>query len=140
MERVRLVLFNKKGVTLIETMISLVILLIVSLALMQTQSVGLSANVKNKLRDEAVSIAEMRMNQLRSYPFTDALIHSDLTATTGATEPVVQRDFRTYSIAFTPRRTITNISTDAKSIAITVSWSYRGQSYSHGVMTIMRKQ
>jgi prepilin-type N-terminal cleavage/methylation domain-containing protein len=136
----RAVLSNKKGVTLIEMMISLVILLIVSLALMKTQSLGLSSNVKNQLRDEAVNIAEMRMNQLRSLPFNDTLIHADLTATAGVTETAVRRNFRGFFIDFTPRRKIADISTDAKQITITVSWSYLGQTNSHGVMTIMRKQ
>ncbi len=136
----RTVLFNKKGVTLIEMMISLVILLIVSLALMQTQLLGISTNVKNQMRDEAVNVAEMRMNQLRSLPFTDTLIHADLTATAGVTEAAVRRNFRGFFIDFTPTRTIANISTDAKQIAITVSWSYRGQPYTHGIMTIKRKQ
>ena len=136
----RVVLFNRKGVTLIELMVSLVILLIVSLALIKTQSLGLSTNVKNQLRDEAVNIAEMRMNQLRSLPFTDTLIHADLTATAGVTEVAVRRNFRGFFIDFTPRRTITNISTDAKQITITVSWIYSGQTNTHGIMTIMRKQ
>jgi prepilin-type N-terminal cleavage/methylation domain-containing protein len=140
MERQRLVLFNKKGVTLIEMMISLVILLIVSLALIKTQTLGLATNVKNQLRDEAVNIAEMRMNNLRSLPFNDTLIHADLTATAGTTEAAIRRNFRGFFIDFTPTRTITNISTDAKQITVTVSWSYMGQASSHGVMTIMRKQ
>ena len=136
----RVVLFNKKGVTLIEMMISIVILLIVSLALMQTQLLGLSTNVKNQLRDEAVNIAEMRMNQLRSRPFNDTLIHAELTATAGETEEAVPRIFRGFSQDFIPLRKIVNIGTDAKQITVTVSWSYRGQANSHGVMTIMRKQ
>ncbi len=136
----RAVLFNKKGVTLIEMMISLVIVLIVSLALMKAQSLGLSMNVKNQLRDEAVNIAEMRMDQLRSLPFTDAFIHADLTATAGVTEAAIRRNFRGFFVDFTPRRTITDISTDAKQITITVSWIYSGQTNTHGIMTIMRKQ
>lgn len=142
MGRLRLVLFNNKGVTLIEMMISLVILLIVSLALMQTASLGMSTNVKNKIRDEAVNIAEMRMNHLRSLPFTDTFTHADLAATGGVdvTEAVVQRDFRNFHIDFTPKRKIADISTAAKQITITVSWNYRGQTYTHGVTTIVRKQ
>jgi prepilin-type N-terminal cleavage/methylation domain-containing protein len=137
----RAVLFNKKGVTLIEMMISLVILLIVSLALMQAQSLGLSMNVKNQLRDEAVNIAEMRMDQLRSLPFTDAVTSPFLVAPGNApAETVVTRNFRGFSINFNPTRTITDISTDAKQITIMVSWIYSGQTNTHGIMTIMRKQ
>lgn len=140
MERHRPALLNKKGVTLIELMVSLVILLIVSLALMQTSLLGISTNVKNQIRDEAVNIAEMRMIGLRSLPFTDTLTHADLTATAGVNETPVPRKFRGFSIDFTPRRTITNISTDTKQITVTVTWNYRGQANTHGVTSIMRKQ
>lgn len=140
MERHRPVLLNKKGVTLIELMVSLVILLIVSLALMQTALLGISTNVKNQIRDEAVNVTEMRMVGLRSLPFTNTLIHADLTATAGVNETAVPRDIRGFSISFTPRRTITDISTETKQITITVSWNYRGQAYTHGVTSLMRRQ
>lgn len=137
----RLVLLNKKGVTLIELMVSLVILLVVSLAFMQTALLGTSTNVANQIRDEAVTVAEMRMNQLRSLPFTDTTTNPYLVAPgNNPVEVVVQRKFRGFSVNYTPTRTITNISTDAKQITVTVSWSYRGKTYSHGIMTIMRKQ
>jgi prepilin-type N-terminal cleavage/methylation domain-containing protein len=137
----RLVLFNKKGVSLIEMMIALVILLVVSLALMQTALLGTSTNVKNQLRDEAVNIAEMRMNQLRSLPFTE-LNTSDYLKAPGDTpaETVVQRNFRGFSIDYTPARTISDISTDTKQVTIMISWSYRGQAYTHGITSIMRKR
>jgi prepilin-type N-terminal cleavage/methylation domain-containing protein len=137
----RLVLFNKKGVTLIEMMIALVILLVVSLAFMQTALLGTSMNVKNQLRDEAVNIAEMRMNQLRSLPFTD-LSTDPYLVSPGNTpaEAAIQRNFRGFSINYTPTRTISDISTDAKQVTVVVSWSYRGQAYTHGITSIMRKR
>jgi len=137
----RLVLFNKKGVTLIEMMIALVILLVVSLAFMQTALLGTSMNVKNQLRDEAVNIAEMRMNQLRSLPFTDLATSPYLVSPGNSpAEAVVQRNFRGFSINYTPTRTISDISTDAKQVTIVVTWSYRGQAYTHGITSIMRKR
>ena len=133
--------FNKKGVTLIEMMIALVILLTVSLAFMQTALLGTSINVKNQLRDEAVNIAEMRMDQLRSLPFTDLTTSPYLAAPGNSpAEAVVQRNFRGFSINYTPTRTIADISTDTKQVTIMVAWSYRGQTYTHGITSIMRKQ
>ncbi len=38
---------------------------------MQTALVSIDSNMINVLRDEAVSIAEMRMNELRNRPFDD---------------------------------------------------------------------
>ena len=140
MERHRPVLLNKKGVTLVEMLVALTILLIVSLALMKTALLGITANVQNALRDEAVSIAEMKINQLTSRPFTETLIHSDLTATTNAPEAAVRRNFRGFFVDFTPRLTIADLNANSKQMTISVAWAYRGTSYTHSVTTIMRKQ
>jgi len=128
----RIAIFNKKGVTLIEMMIALVILLVVSLALMQTALIGIKANLQNTLRDEAVSVAEMRINQLRSLPF-DSI-------STAPAEAEVTRNFRGFTQIYTPTRTIDDINANSKQISILVSWTYRGKDYSHGVTTIVRKQ
>jgi type IV pilus assembly protein PilV len=133
---------KSKGSTLIEMMISLVILLIVSLALMRSALLGMSTNVQNSLRDEAVNVAEMRMNQLTSLPFTDTTTHPDLAETAPAGEPeaVIQRTIRNFTVTYAPRKTISDINPDSKQIAITVAWSYKGRDYTHGSQTIMRKE
>jgi len=69
-------LFSKGGIegfTLVEVMIALVITLLVFLALMQTALVGIDSNMRNVLRDEAVKIAEMRMNEMRNIPFVSVV-------------------------------------------------------------------
>lgn len=48
---------NKEGMTLVEVLIAMVVLLLVSLALMQTALVSIDANMRNVLRDESVSVA-----------------------------------------------------------------------------------
>lgn len=115
-------------------MVALVILLIVSLALMQTAMVGIQTNLQNSVRDEAVRVAEMRMNALRNTPF------DNLTATTGTIETEVERSFRSFKLNFIPTRTITNINADSKQISISVAWSLRGRGYTHAITTIMRRQ
>jgi type IV pilus assembly protein PilV len=123
--------------TLIEVILSLVILMIVSLALMQSAAVGTFHNMRNVLRDEAVSVAEMRMNQLMSMRFTD------LTATGASGEvesPPIERKVRTFSVYYTLTRFITDITTDTKQITITVAWTLRGKQYSHSMTTIKRNQ
>jgi len=132
----RTALLNNKGVTLIELMFSLVILLIASLALMQTAMLGISMNVQNAMRDEAVNVAEMRMNQLKSLPF----IHTDLAPVENFAEPGISRSFRGFSINYMSTRTVDDINANSKQITLVIAWSYRGKTYSHGVTTIMRKQ
>jgi Tfp pilus assembly protein PilV len=133
------VLFNKKGVTLIEMMISLLLIMIVFLALMQTTVIGISTNLKNSLRDEAVGIAEMRMNQLKSLRFTDTSVDANLVSGV-TTEAAVSRTIHGFSLNYTPTRTIADISLDSKQITITIAWSFKNQNYTHTITSIMRKQ
>lgn len=126
-------LLNKKGMTLIEIMFALVILLISSLALMQTATLGISMNVQNALRDEAVNVAEMNMNDLRSKPFDEIASAATTTAT---------RSFRGFTIDYKITPTVTPIiasSQQSKQITVKVEWSYRNKDYKHEITTLLRK-
>jgi type IV pilus assembly protein PilV len=128
----RTVLPDKKGMTLVEVMIALVVLLVVSLALMQTALVSIDANMTNILRDEAVSIAEMRMNQARNIPF-DTLV-SD-----GADIPIARNVRNIAGFTYTTRMTVNNLNVDNRQIDIAVGWVWKGQNYTHNITTIVRR-
>jgi prepilin-type N-terminal cleavage/methylation domain-containing protein len=135
------VMFNKKGVTLIEMMVSLLIILVVSLALMQTTLVGINTNQMNLLRDEAASVAEMRMNQLKSLPFTNTAVDSNLIAVNNFVEtPPVSRTINGFSLIYQPTKTILDVSADSKQITMKIDWTYKNKNYSYSVISIMRKQ
>lgn len=134
------VLFNNKGMTIIETLISIVILIIVSFALMKTSILGMKTNLQNSLRDEAVNIVEMRIDQLRNMPFPIPPATNNLTATINAPDPQVTRTFRGFTTTYTPTRTVTDLNADSKQITMSVSWVYSGQTFTHAVTTILRKQ
>lgn len=141
---------NKKGLTLVEVLIAMVVLLLVFLALMQTALVSINANMTNVLRDEAVGIAEMRMSEYRNASF------DSLTDTNGASNslgsfvsdpPVVQRNVRNISnFTFTVTKRIDDISTDNKQIDIKVSWDWKENTaannspYTHTISTLLRRQ
>ena len=129
----RTVLTDKKGLTLVEVMIALVVLLIVSLALMQTALVSIDANMTNILRDEAVSIAEMRMNQARNIPF-DTLV-SD-----GADIPIARNVRNITGFSYATRMTVANLNVDNRQVDIRVGWTWKGQNYTHNITTILRRQ
>ncbi len=124
---------NKKGLTLVEVMIALVVLLIVSLALMQTALVSIDANMTNVLRDEAVNIAEMRMNEARNIPF-DTLV-SD-----AADIPVARNIRNVTGFTYTTRMTVTNLGIDDRQVNIAVGWIWKGENYTHNITTIVRRQ
>jgi len=134
------VLFNNKGMTIIETIISIGILIVVSFALMKTSILGMKTNMQNALRDEAVNIVEMRIDQLRNMPFPTPPATNDLTATINALDTQVTRTFRGFTTTYTPTRTVTDLNADSKQITMSVSWVYSGQPFTHTVTTILRKQ
>ena len=137
MRQLQIVMPNKKGLTLVEVMIALVVLLIVSLALMQTALVSINANMTNVLRDEAVGIAEMRMNEARNTPF------NNLVGTSNAT---IMRNFRNIAnFQYTVTRTVTNLNSDNKQVNITVTWEWKentvanGNPLTHSITSIVRR-
>jgi prepilin-type N-terminal cleavage/methylation domain-containing protein len=127
---IRIVMSNKKGLTLVEVMIALVIVLLVFLALMQTALVSIESNTVNLLREEAVSVAEMKMNEVRNIPF-DSLV-SDASSVT--------RNIRNISGGFTfsTSRTVTDLGVDNKQVNIVVTWQWKGNTYNHSITTLMR--
>lgn len=143
MERVKR---NELGMSLIEVLIAMVLLLIVGLALMQTANVALLENVKNTVRDEAISVAEVTMNDLRARSWTAIPVYmdSELNNTFGvlvpATTPTVTRHFRNFQIDYGIRKAITDVGTDIKQVTVEVKWTTRGQEYNHTITNIVRKQ
>lgn len=141
----QIVMLNKKGLTLVEVLIALVVLLLVSLAMMQTALVSIDSNMINVLRNEAVSIAEMRMNQVRNTPFAILVA--------GTTPTIERRPMRnvkdpadpTQDFPFLLSTTITDINVDNKRVDITVTWEWRektvgsGNPYTHTISTIVRR-
>lgn len=127
-----IVLVDKKGFSQIEIMISLVLLLLVFLALAQTALISIDSNMINILRDEAVSIAEMKMNEARSTGF-NAL-------PAGTTTQTVNRDFRSITnFQYTATTTVTDLNLNNKQINIMVTWNWKGNPYTHTISTIVRK-
>ncbi len=57
---------NNKGVTLVEVMISLVILLFVFMGLIQASLVSINSNLRNEIRDAAVGVASEYMARAKA--------------------------------------------------------------------------
>lgn len=128
-------MLNKKGLTLVEVLIALIITLVLFLALMQSALLSTSVNVKNLIRNEAVLIANMRMTELRCGPF------DNLTAGT-VIEPEITRDFRNFTISFTPTVTITDLpaaNPTAKQLQVSITWTFKNETNTHSITTIKRK-
>ncbi len=131
---------NKKGLTLVEVMISLVILLLVSLALMQTAMVSISANTQNVLRDEAVNIAEELMGEARSLPFDDFDQNGGPDPDPLVMNRAINRQIKNTTVPYNTTTSVDILNEDNKEIDITVSWTWAGQLYNHRISTIRKIQ
>lgn len=134
------VLRNKRGSSLVELIIAMTILLVVGAALMKSSIIVLQKNVQNEMRDEAVRVAEQRMNEIRSGPggFDNPNGGIDLVAGI-ATLPAINRIIRNVPVAYTPTKNVVSLDTNTKQVTVTVTWLFRGQQYSHAIMSIVRR-
>jgi prepilin-type N-terminal cleavage/methylation domain-containing protein len=145
MERV---LKDNKGLTLVEVLIAMVVFLLVSLAMMQTALVGIDSTTRNVLRDEAVNVAELRMNEARNLPF--ASLVSD------AGDVPIVRNVRNITGGVTFHTIVVvaeldgdgNLGTDdanTKQINVTTTWEWRdntivnGSAFTHRISTIRQR-
>jgi prepilin-type N-terminal cleavage/methylation domain-containing protein len=118
---------NKKGFTLVEMMIAMVIILVAVLGLVQATLLSIDSNVRNLFRDEAVRIAEEQMNVLKSLPVSDTNLPPGTTCPPPlATNPVI-RNFRDITKNYTVCSSISNILPDGtkKSVQVIVGWNHK---------------
>jgi prepilin-type N-terminal cleavage/methylation domain-containing protein len=149
---------NCKGMSLVEVMIALLVLLFVSLALMQTALVSIESNMKNVLRDTAVSIAEARIAEARGMAgsptgfdtfASDSISDASLTATKCGSDFMtlsagkgvyVKRNLKNIQdFGFCTHQEVTSPAVEDKQVTVTVAWLWKGESYSHTSSTVLRR-
>lgn len=130
---------NNRGMTLVEVMISLLILLIASLALMQTALLSIDSNMTNVLRNEAIDIAAMRMSEARSMDFDSLPLGSDTRTVRRELRGVKDPYDPAQNFPFSATRNVIGLGSGAKQVDVTVTWSWKGLPYVHTESTIVRK-
>ena len=130
---------NKEGMTLIEVLIAIVITFIVFLGLSGSGIFVLNENIKNSLRDEAVSVAGMEMdNNVRNIPF-------DTLAAAAGPQGIdnVIRQIRGLTVNYGVTRTVTVLDLNNLQVSINVTWTRtennQMKSYSDNIATIVRR-
>lgn len=119
---------NNGGFTLIEVMVSIVIVLVGLLGLVQAMGVATSYNLKNQLRDEAVLIGEEQMADLFRRP-ESAQITSDTLS--------VPSRVRGGGNVFTITRTATKVlNTSSYQLKVNVGWTHKQVPYQHEVQAM----
>jgi type IV pilus assembly protein PilV len=157
----QLVKLNNHGVSLVEVLIALVVLMLVFMGLLQAAILSIDHNVRNLLRDEATKVATSRMEELRSRSFDE--LESDTGSLAGFDCPTVfpgtglpfERDVRNIQgfdfctnmtclelgdptvIDGNCATTIDNAQT--KRMTIRVGWRWKGENFTHTVTTVRRR-
>lgn len=140
---------GNSGVSLVEVMISLVVLLIVFLGLIQASIVTIDHNLRNELRDEAVRIASDALARLRTTDFDDLLLSDTAGAAVeafpGDAPPNPVRNFRNAAVTFMIDKTIADLDANTKQVTIIVTWEWKdrtvaaGNPYTHTISSIVRR-
>ena len=130
---------NNGGMTLIEVLVAMAIVFIVFLGMSSAGLVVLDQNIKNSQRDEAVSVAEMEMEDARGTPF----------ATIADNNYIATRTVRGLNVSYNVVRTVANPdgttpATDPNNrrVTISVTWNrienQQTKTYNHTVLTFVR--
>ena len=123
---------NKKGFTLIELMVAVVILMISMTAILHSIIQYQRINLENTMRNESMRIVEAQLEQLRSQQFAQLVPGGPYTP---GSQPV--RTIRNVSVAYTVNWTIESISSNSVAIRVNVTWPYRGITHRHNASTII---
>ncbi len=114
-----------KGFTLIELMVSIVILLFAILSIMYSLGLYARHNVKNALRREAVRIAQECVERLRVGESCDSTV----------TKRVRSASYQFQVNAPNP----STLSTGTNSVNVTVSYNFRNKQYNYTINTVIYK-
>lgn len=108
----------------------MVITLVALLGLLQSVNIATDQNLISQTRDEALQIAEEKMNRLRIVPF-------DQISTAQPYAPLsVKSRLRGIDKSYTVQRTASAISASSRLMEVTVSWTYKNKLTSVGLQSV----
>ena len=130
-----------KGFTLVELLVSMVIIAICVIGLMNLSITIMRNNVRNEIRNKAVEIVTNTVDNITS----SGILDFDNTTTIdivnfvgnggNVTGQVREKLLFTYTIS----GNVTSPSTDEKDITATISWTYREKNYNYNIETVVTK-
>jgi len=115
----------ESGFTLIEVMMAMLVLTVGLLGLLQSVSISYEHNLRNRLREEAVGLAEEQLNAMLS--------HGTLTPVTTARRVIGGVDKQ-----FVVTRRSEAAGGDSDKLTVAVSWGFKNISTTHEIYTIRK--
>ena len=125
----QILISNKQGFTLVELLVAVVILMVGLLGTLQGINVAMMENLKNELRNKAVSIAEDKLAVIKSKPFENI---STVTKNSTSTAQI-----RSVSKQFNVVDQVAATGTNTKNIQVGVSWVHKGVTYEQSISTLL---
>ncbi|MBF0317473.1 MAG: prepilin-type N-terminal cleavage/methylation domain-containing protein [Nitrospirae bacterium] len=129
-------LANDKGFTLVEALVSMLILMFVMLGLLQAITVASDVTYKNELRDEVTKIVKEELEATRDADFDLVLTGTCQMCTSPNT---YTRQFKNASINFGIAKTVTALDANNKRVDTTVTWVYKGETMTYTVNTLITR-
>lgn len=125
--------YDSRGFTLVEVMMAMLIMTVGLFGLLQSVNVAYEHTARNKLREEAVQLAEEQMNGFKVRPF-------DLvTATSGRSIEARQiaGSFRNFSV--TRQCQAMPDGGNSKKLTVAVGWRFKNAKSEHVIYTLKNK-
>lgn len=123
-------LSNRNGFTLVEFLVSIVILMIGLLGLLQTINVAIDQDLGNVFRNEAVIVVDEMMMKKRAKTF-------DSVSTVVNKTYSEQRTVRGIPKTFTLTETVESVTSNSKQISINASWTKKNSTYNHSATSVV---
>lgn len=120
---------SSAGFTLVEVMVSILILMVGLMGLLQVINLSIEHNMRNQLRVEAIGLADAEMAREMSKGFSNV---STTTATFVRNRLIMNAIQKNYSVM----RTGTPVS-NSKSVSYKVTWGYKQARYQVNVSSII---
>jgi len=121
---------DNSGFTLIEFLVSIVILMVGLLGLLQAVNISYSHNLQTQLRNEAVTVADSVMAAEIARGYDNA---STSTSAINVNRKILN-GMKNYSVVRTG-----SLLQNSKEITYEVSWKYKGTRYTHNASGVISK-
>lgn len=123
---------DKRGFTLIELMVSFLILTVGLLGMLQGINLAMSQNLESLLRNESIAVADEKMVEKKFRPFV-SISTTVANPSWTSTSRYVRGIFKNYSV----QQIVTQTTSNSKELVVNVSWIYKNKQGRHSISSVV---